>query len=1586
MPVLVGTLIAAALFGTAAYFWYSYQARRTATAFLDEADRRAENEEWRAAAEYLYRYLQLKPDDQRVLIRLAETYDKSTEDRAERLRAINLYFRAVGIAAASQQDNLAAKEPDLRCRLAELLLADGPHKPESFVAAEEEAKKLNADDPEGWRLLALSLYGQLWYSPLATKGSQSNWKSGSIGWEFKQAKATIDKAFARALELNPGNVRLAAILARIYRGDEQLLSNEKQTLTEAQREQLADSVVDQVVTTNRENLAALLALSKRTNAPVDEAFQRARKSRPEDRDLATLNRMELATLNPAPPDEGQLVSHPGPTLSQVARRQFVEWVVGSILSKDDPNSTKANRERKAQQVVDQILSGEQPDLHGDQVEELADHLVDQMVTFNQRYTAALLARYRYRTQFRLPQAADDLQQALEQGPDNLTVLLSAAQHARWEAGQTEPTQRPPDEARQYLQEAKKRYEHIIQHVAPADPRAYLGLGDVFWTQGRTDRAIENWRFGLDHADERHLELNPNLVEAMIFVELNSRLADALIEQGRLDEAKKDPSDDSAKEGPLDVLDRASKKLGPTRLRASVRASLDRLTDLLQAKWLITKGNHLEAIPLLKRVTLAEQNTPSEVRQGVLAWLMLGRAHAELEQWESAGLAFERAAFLQPTNVKPRLTAAAAWARAGQWEKAIRYYERALQLEDTTETWFALAQVRFQRQSGLSQEERDWDLFDEALQEAKKTPRRGKFLPAAWRIALLEGNYLAQRGTEQGRRDQEVPKALSLFHAAEEEYPWSTGLFQRLASDYKRLGALADADRTAAYGLVLTTLRKGDLEEARQQLAKLHEKYPASELLVRQLAELAFEARNVEDAQRWETKLRELEGPNGLYSQYYQARRLLAEAKGPEDPNLVRAGGLQAQIQSRRPAWPVAHLLNGMVLQRRGKLPQAIQAYQEAIRLGERHVSVYKRLIRLLYQVQRFDEAHEYLANLRARVPPSQSLSSLEISLAATQGELDWALELADAAARREPEDPMAQLWLGHMRLANGQTGNAEKAYRKAVQLAAPGDIRALNGLFSFYATSGQLDRARETLQELAKNEELSAIQRASMLGRGYELIGDAEQAETNYRTAADLAPGDLAVEMRLAAFLQQSDPPEAEKILRRILGRAPDTGEARRRLATILASRGGEKQWQEATQLLQPQGTDRDVSNLDRRLRAVLFAQRGGKDNRRKARQLLEELIAGSDEPLDGDRLLLARLYEAEGNPQAARAQYNALVGRPDPNPMHLAMYVDSLLRHNSPGEAAGWLEKLEKAAPDDLGVLRLRARWLHTEGRTSEIGPLVEGLADKLLQRVEKDRRREAQLCLEVGNLYSAVEHYQAAESWYRRLVELVPERYEPLATALARQGRTQDAIHLCAKAARSDRSSRPALTVASTLVSGQPTAEDFRLAEPLLSQAVENHKDSTAILQSLANVRVVQQRVAEAVELYRRVLDLDPRHLVALNNLATLLSEQPGTREEALQYIDRALDIAGPKAALLDTKGMVLVHHGKPVEAVPLLEAAASAPNPDPRYDFHLAVAYHRIGGQIDKVRSTLKKARDGNLEGQILTETDQKLLSQLDEQLGP
>ncbi len=1524
IPVIAGSLVAVVALGAAAYFWRCHQSDRIADALLRRAEALEQTRQWEEAGQCLHNYLRLRPKDGRAAARLAEAMERSAETLRGKTRAVARYYQAIGSLASEGGAASAELTADVRTRLAELLIELSSVQQGYSAAAEREALLLlePADPEEAWRTLRR-----------ASPGLPADRPKGL--WWVDYPEIWKDVRGARLWVL--------AIHRQVQDG-------------------------------------AFVGRSS-GHPPLDEQFERA----------AALNRGDVS-------------------LSTVLARIYREEP--QLLIDGNDHLTDGRRAALAAK---------------------ADTLVDDMVAANPEGPEALLARYRYRTEYGLPGAQEDLAQALRFGPDDLEVLLAAAHDARSEADRMRAREAAPDDVEAKYDSACEFARRAIE-AARSDERGYVSLGNVLRARGRADEAVEAWRRGLAACEGQSLTLH-------------TRLAETLIAERRFAEAEEH----------LKALSRVTAELSP-QLNRDGQRWLGNLKALLRGEWLVGQGREVEAVPLLKRATLVRESSEVsdlERAQARQAWQLLGAIYADRGEWDLAANARQQAARLEPAERSPAakartlLSAADSWTMAGLPAMAIPCYEAALALEDRAGIWLALARARFELQRGLPFAERDWKPFDEALGRAQAA---SESLAEPWRLTLLEAESTVVKAEGTGQEQPALREAADLLHELEAQMPDAQPLLRALVLLYEGLGLSADADRVidqvdrlagpsatacllrarlyanrrqyekarrvleagietlpeAAHqdlqrAVLQLHLDAGELEEAYGQLVELHERWPDDVGLVWQLAELALERGDLEAAARWEDSLRELEGPDGSYWRHARARRLLAQARGPDDPRLAVVDELRADLQRRRHTWPAGYTLEGRLCERLGRSGRAIAAYEKAIQLGERRVAVYERLLALLYAKERFEKASKYLSRIRTAVPASQALSALDVHVAARLGDRARALEAARRGVENRPDDPMARIWLGQMLLGDGQTDRAEAALREAVRLA-PDDRRAFDALFTFYVDTGRLDQARETLERLAEECALSDGQRALALAGGYRRIGDREAAETYYRQLEDLAPNDVAVQKRLGALLFESDPQGAEEALRRALRLAPDDREVRRNLARLLASRGGLKRWKEAQALLRQDGSADEPSAADRRLEAQLLVQRGGKENLAEAKRLVERLVRDQETVVPQDHLLLASLYEWEDKPYAADREYAALAECADPEPAHLVAYVDFLLRHERlydagrwltrlDGVLPKWLAKLEKTAPDRfaearvrlaLDAARLRARLLRAEDRAAEIEPLVDGLAEDLLADAGESPERKADLYRGLGDLCSAVEEHGQAQQWYGLLADLDPNAYEPLATAAARRGRIDEAIQACARAAESDDSARPAVVLVRALAAAQPTEADFRRAEPLLAEAVEKHPDDVELLTSLAYVRCLEGRNDEAVRLYESVLQQKPQDVSVLNNLATILAERPARRDDALAYVDRAIAIAGPRAALLDTRGTILLLEGNARRAVEVLEEASSMAS-DPRYLFHLALAYQRAG-ESDQARAALAKAREGNLAGKTLTATDRKLLAELEAKLGP
>jgi tetratricopeptide (TPR) repeat protein len=96
-----------------------------------------------------------------------------------------------------------------------------------------------------------------------------------------------------------------------------------------------------------------------------------------------------------------------------------------------------------------------------------------------------------------------------------------------------------------------------------------------------------------------------------------------------------------------------------------------------------------------------------------------------------------------------------------------------------------------------------------------------------------------------------------------------------------------------------------------------------------------------------------------------------------------------------------------------------------------------------------------------------------------------------------------------------------------------------------------------------------------------------------------------------------------------------------------------------------------------------------------------------------------------------------------------------------------------------------------------------------------------------------------------------------------------------------------------------------------------------------------------------YRKVLEVNDQNVVALNNLAFLLTDLGPRVDEALTLAQKASELAPESAYVQDTLGWVLYRKGLYPSAIQYLEKAVSK-EPTDRRKCHLALAYLKSGNQ--------------------------------------
>ena len=120
-----------------------------------------------------------------------------------------------------------------------------------------------------------------------------------------------------------------------------------------------------------------------------------------------------------------------------------------------------------------------------------------------------------------------------------------------------------------------------------------------------------------------------------------------------------------------------------------------------------------------------------------------------------------------------------------------------------------------------------------------------------------------------------------------------------------------------------------------------------------------------------------------------------------------------------------------------------------------------------------------------------------------------------------------------------------------------------------------------------------------------------------------------------------------------------------------------------------------------------------------------------------------------------------------------------------------------------------------------------------------------------------------------------------------------------------------------------------------------------SIAARSMLAAAEDMRGNRVPAMDAYKKVLELQPSNIAALNNLAYDLAEYANQPDEALKYAQKAAELAPDAPAVADTLGWAFYRKGLYTLALPHLQRAADK-EPTARRKCHVAMAYLQMGDQ--------------------------------------
>ncbi len=736
-------------------------------------------------------------------------------------------------------------------------------------------------------------------------------------------------------------------------------------------------------------------------------------------------------------------------------------------------------------------------------------------------------------------------------------------------------------------------------------------------------------------------------------------------------------------------------------------------------------------------------------------------------------------------------------------------------------------------------------------------------------------------------------------------------------------------------------------------------------------------------------IEKIEGRGPIWK-YCQAAIWTYEAGNTDEAKLRQALALLQEAKKERPSFGKVTILLAGIYDQLQDFDQALKYYLEGIDQGETRSYAIRRSMTILLSKQRYAEAERLLQSWdkqQLSLPPETLKSWAGLLL--RQGDTKEALERARSAVKADSKDYLDYLWLGQVvgtlsiqAKAENQKAEykelfeeASKAFRHAIELNEKAPETWVT-LVKYLAETEHLGDAEGVIDEAQKK--IAPDKLALALAQCYEAIGKSEKASNQYKDALAAHPDDIVVIRTLADFYQRTGSvKEAEALFRRIIDKKVKCEEsdlhwARRQLASLLVARGGYSDKENARKLIEENLSSINDA-VDQRMKATMDAMDPQKSKRDEAVKTLEKLL-NEQQATPEDRYRLAMMYLNAGDWPNASNMFRELVSTSGKEPKYYAAYINALIAHGESASAKTYLMRLAELAPDNMATVVLQAESEFSQGNYAQALDLLKSFVDRpkavpadratrLLSLAQMSEKFGTTILAKAGKSSdpkqksAAQRCYDAAENYFVQYVKERPSQTMELVGFYGRQGRVNDALKLFEDGYK--KSDPYSISQVSLLLSqvGRGPKEDVERVEKVLTDAEKEFNDSSALAMAMSIIRLSQERYDEAETILRAIIAKNAGHSLAMNNLAYVLSLRKKDLNDALKFAERAIEINGPVASLLDTRAYVYIAQGNATEALKDLEQALNETK-NPEWLFHKAMAYD-VAGQNNNAAKTMAEA---------------------------
>ena len=711
----------------------------------------------------------------------------------------------------------------------------------------------------------------------------------------------------------------------------------------------------------------------------------------------------------------------------------------------------------------------------------------------------------------------------------------------------------------------------------------------------------------------------------------------------------------------------------------------------------------------------------------------------------------------------------------------------------------------------------------------------------------------------------------------------------------------------------------------------------------------------------------------------------------------------------------AYFLFAQVEEKEKNWRNAVSLYQEVVQLVPDHTAALVTLAKYYLEARLTEQVLSTADKVLTKHPQHPQANALKIAVLAIEGQLSDAMTKAEALRSQFPTEPDVTILLATLYSQQQRYRDAEATLQRALD-AHPKDMDLLNNLNTILVQAKDMAGAEAVARRMIE-EEPTLFDHRLRLARLFDTQGAHEKAEAVLREAIALDPNSEERRLLLADFLStRKDHRAAEQALLEAATQLPHSAKVQFGLAALYLKSGQDAKAREQYASLvkdykeKPAGLEAKVklaemdlvsgkqAEAEQQVQEVLkenprssdglvllgrmaLSRRNGKDAVQAFRIVLH------DQPeLATVHFLLGQAYLLTGENSLAKESFEHAValypGQVDAR-RSLAALESQSGRHQ---QARARLVDLLKQRPDDLAALdMLMMLDLVTKNWVD---------AERTLNRLRAVSKDSVVAFMAEGRLREAQQQFDKASASYERATAIAPNNPDTLLSLVkldvaqghADRAKTRlDAV----LATRPDHLFGHGLLGEVLALSGHPQEADvqFReasrvnpkwitpwldwgglwLAQKRADQAVQvlqaglkANPDSEELHMLLASAYSTQGQIDSAITTYDGALRLNPRNVLAANNLAVLLVDYKGDPQNLQKafVLSRDFEKEAPHPLFLDTLGWVRFKMGQQEDALRLMKDAVAKSPEVPTLNYHLGMAYYQ-SGKTAEARAYLSKA---------------------------